>query len=556
LNRQNIRFLRIPMAYTEQNIRRLALGFLRQHYKYRPRSATSGTRVVDKPHFYKGVTIDARLAFQKPNLDWFIATIEATGIEERHEVEYRINIARICVHSGIITLTGMAIFLAYTLVQGQSVWQWFGRPDVYYFLAYVFVLSFAGVAMLLSTLKYYRYIYAVAQFMRFYADAQWIAYDAAIFEGEEQARRKARKFRELQRQCVRFGFGLIEVREGHAPISRLEPSQIDQFAGSRGTLPAWVAAIEAPPLVKDLTKRLPVGKKAPELPPPAEENAPNEDMLDPLAMGSYLPVERREEEFLENMVPATRGRKRLVFTPKRLLADIRWRWRKFVRLLYPRDSKRLPGYYELPYWVMALAVVSFLATGYLMYEHARWQPLAVVGEEEAAPSLTPLEPATDPSRSDAEPGVLPGEYDHTRTAAEVRAANDRGPLRRPDPIVEVAEEEEETDIYRYRIRSDGEILTDYECVPLFLGDSLDYFLVEYGRFPSFIASRDRAQNLHDRFGMATTVLRTNCVEPNSTGYSILLGEPLGVEGDANFMVRQYRSNYGLEAEVVPVAKKR
>lgn len=541
------------MAYTEQNIRRLALGFLRQHYKYRPRSAMSGTRVVDKPHYYQGVTIDARLAFQKPNQDWFIATIEATGIDERHEVEYRINVARICVHAGIITLTGMAIFLALTLVQGQSVWQWFGRPDVYYVLSYVFLLGFATTATLLSTLKYYRYIYAVAQFIRFYADAQWIAYDAAIFEGEDNARRKARKFRELQRQCVRFGFGLIEIREGQAAVSRLEPSQIDQFAGSRGTLPAWVAAIEAPPLVRDLTRRLPIGKKPPES--PEEEVGKDEEMLDPLAMGTYLPVERRDSDFIENMVPAKRGRKRRIFTPKRLVADLRWRWRRFVGYLYPRDRKKLPGYYELPYWVMTLAVVSFLATGYLMNEHARWQPLATPGEDAAAPSLFSLEPAEDPSRSDAEPGVLPGEYDHTRTAAEMMEDNLRGPLRRPDPIVEVAEEEE-SDVFRYRIRPAGEVLIDYECVPLFLGDSLDYFLVEYGRFPSFIASRDRAQNLHDRYGLVTTVLRTNCIEPTSTGYAILLGEPLSVEGDANFMVRQYRSNFGLEAEVVPVAGKR
>ncbi|MTB51418.1 hypothetical protein [Lewinella sp. W8] len=541
--------MRIPMAYTEQNIRRLALGFLRQHYKFRPRSATSGTRVVDKPHFYKGVIIDARLAFQKPNLDWFIATIEATGLEERHEIEYRVNVARICVHAGIITLTGMAIFLALTLVQGESVWQWFGRPDVYYFLAYVFVLSFVGTALLLSTLKYYRYIYAVAQFMRFYADAQWIAYDAAIFEGDDHARRKARKFRELQRQCVRFGFGLIEIREGHAPVSRLEPSQIDQFGGSRGALPAWVAAIEAPPIVRDLTKRLPGGKKTPA---PVEEAPPEEEMQDPLAIGTYLPVEQRQEEFLENMVPAKRGRKRRIYTPAKLLADLRWRWRRFVRLLYPRDAKRLPGYYELPYWVMTLAVVSFLSTAFLLYEHSRWEPLATPGEKTAAPSLAPLEPAADPSRSDAEPGVLPGEYDHTLTAAEAREDLDDGPLRSADPIVEVIEEEE-TDIFRYRIRSDGEIFIDYECVSLFPGDSLDYFLVEYGRFPSFIASRDRAQNLHDRYGIGTMVWRTDCFEPTAPGYSILLGEPLAVEGDANFMVRQYRSSFGLEAEVIPVA---
>jgi hypothetical protein len=215
-------------VYTEQNIRGLAINFLRQHYKLRPRSGTSGTRVVHKPHFYEGVTIDARLAYQKPDLSWFTATVEASSVDSAHEVLYRVNYFRIGAHALLFTLLAVSGYMALTQVQGESLWAQFGRPGIYAYLLQLFLVIWGVSGALLSWLPYYRYIYAIAQFVRFHVDAQWVAYDKKIFDEVPK-----RYYVELQRQCLRFGFGLMEVREDNKVRWIIEPSHIDQFKGTR-----------------------------------------------------------------------------------------------------------------------------------------------------------------------------------------------------------------------------------------------------------------------------------------------------------------------------------
>jgi len=209
-------------VYTEQNIRGLAINFLRQHYKLRPRSGTSGTRVVHRPHFYEGVTIDARLAYQKPDLSWFIATVEASSMESAHEVLYRVNWFRIGAHALLFTLLVLGGYMALTQVQGKSLWAQFGRPEVYYYLLVASAVLWSVSSLLLSRLKHYRYIYAIAQFIRFHADAQWVAYDKKIFEDAPK-----KMYDELHRQCLRFGFGLMEIQEKNKVRWVIEPSHID-----------------------------------------------------------------------------------------------------------------------------------------------------------------------------------------------------------------------------------------------------------------------------------------------------------------------------------------
>ena len=68
-------FVRNMRFHSEQDIRGLAIGFLRHHYRLRDRFGSSGTRVYSKPHFYFGVKIDARFAYQKPDRTFFTATI-------------------------------------------------------------------------------------------------------------------------------------------------------------------------------------------------------------------------------------------------------------------------------------------------------------------------------------------------------------------------------------------------------------------------------------------------------------------------------------------------
>ncbi|MEM9928218.1 MAG: hypothetical protein AAF840_00230 [Bacteroidota bacterium] len=542
--------------YTEQQIRGLAINFLRQHYKLRPRSGTSGTRVVHKPHYYEGVTIDARLAYQKPDLSWFTATVEASGVNQAHEVLYRVNYFRIGVHALVIALIILGAFLALTQVQGENLWAQYGRPQVYLFLLNIFIVVFAVAGVLLSRLKYYRYIYAIAQFMRFHADAQWVAYDYRIFaeidgDTRRQAKRKERYYEELQRQCLRFGFGLMEVNDNNKVRWLIEPSHIDQFAGRRSRLPQWVAAATAgPPVLQGLRNRLPLAKPA-EKPAPAPP-VPTDGTTDPLAVENYLPLQIRKEEYAATVVPAKKGRTPWFKRPARLSKSLRWKARHAIRLLYPDEIRKRPGYYELPWWVVLTGLAAFATCLTIGIWQAEWTPERLPHQVEAAPDLSPLEPSPSAEQSDAEPGVLDGEYDHTLSASEAaaRPGLNLTPERPDEPVVEAASPPVNT-IHYLRYAPSGTIESSYGCGPVSRLDTLGYLLLE-GRYPVYDLALERAANLNANHAIPTAVLLADCLQEGAPGYLLYLGDPTYSRDLINTLLLRYLRDFGLETEVVEV----
>ena len=326
------------MPYTEQQIRGLAINFLRFHYKLRPRYGGSGTRIVDKPHYYQGVLIDARLAYQRPDRTYFTATVEATSLDRQEEILYTTNYYRLGIHAFVLSLLLSAAFvwwggapIAIGEVPGWNLWAVFGTPQVYAVIALCFASLFLIITGLLRRLRTYRYIYAVDQFKHFYADAQWVAYDVAIFAPDTYYLR--RRYRELERQCVKYGFGMLAVEDDKVVRNVMSPSRIDQFGGHRIRLPRWLARAE---------------KKAPPPPPPA---LPGEtELLDPLALSPPAP---------EPLPPAP-GRPAFYREPGKRGVLLRARVRRTVRRWFPGELRRRPGYYKLGWWVFLVGVPALL----------------------------------------------------------------------------------------------------------------------------------------------------------------------------------------------------
>ncbi|MFK8161183.1 MAG: hypothetical protein AB8H12_01860 [Lewinella sp.] len=535
--------------YTEQNIRGLAINFLRQHYKLRPRSGTSGTQVVHKPHYYEGVTIDARLAYQKPDLSWFTATVEASGIDQAHEVLYRVNYFRIGAHALVITLAVMALFLAGTQVQGVNLWQAYGRPGIYFFLLNIFLVLWAVTGLGLGQLRYYRYIYAIAQFMRFHADAQWVAYDQKIFSNIASERRSNRFYRELQRQCLHFGFGLMEIQSDNKVRWLIEPSHVDQFDGRRSRLPVWVAAAASPPkLMEGLRKRLPLGPK--NAPAPAPE--PSSGFADPLSVENYQPVLLRNDNYVATVVPAKKGKTPWYKQPVRLSKSLRWQLRNAIRSLYPAEIRKRPGYYELSWWVLTLGLTSFMVFSGLAWVQSDWSPERRPGQMASAPDLSPLESAQTPAGSDESPDVLEGEYDHTITAAEAGYQTDLDltPELIREPIVEPTRPAPNA-IHYFRYAAGGTIERSYGCGPLGRVDASGLVLLE-GLYPVYDTAIERAKDLNTRFAIPAAVLLADCLTEGAPGYLLYLGEPVKTEAEANLLLRRYAREMGLEMEVLVV----
>lgn len=550
------------LSYTEQNIRGIAINFLRQHYKLRPRSGTTGTRVVHKPHYYKGVTIDARLAYQKPDLEWFTATVEASSVDSAHEILYRINYFRIAAHSLVVALLVLVGTLALPQVQGASVWQMFGRPGVYFFLLQVFLVSWALAGGLLSIRKKYRYIYAIAQFVRFYADAQWIAYDASIFnafggETKQQRKRRERYYGELERQCLQYGFGLMEVGDNNKVKWLIEPSHIDQFKGTRSRLPLWVAAVgKAPPLLKGLAGRLPRAKTStapaaapPPTAPPYVSNGLTDPLADLMDVESYTPMHPLALDYAATIVPAKKGRTPWYKQPARFSKHLRWRLRHSIRSFYPPEIRKRPGYYELSGWLVATVLALVIAFGGLVYLQSDWSAERRPGQVAAAPDLAPLEPAASPAESDATPGVLAGEYDHELTAEQFDLRNQQA-NRPSEPIIAETALPENT-VHFVRYDTTEQALESFGCGPLGTVENVAYVLAE-GDYPVLSAARERAAFIAGRFKIPASIILNDCLTPGTPGYLLYVGFEQENGADASLMLRRYARRFGLELEVVEV----
>ncbi|MCP9236531.1 hypothetical protein [Lewinella sp. JB7] len=498
------------MPYTEQQIRGLAINFLRFHYKLRPRYAGGGTRIVDRPHYYQGVLIDARLAYQKPDRSYFTATVEATSVDRREEVLYQTNYWRIGAHSLTLTLLVSALLAwAGALIPGYNLWERYGSPRVYLVILAILAAVFATCWLLLRRRRTYRYIYAVDQFKHFYADAQWVAYDVEIFAADTF--RTRRRYRELERQCIKYGFGLLAVEADRVVRTVITPSQVDQFSGNRLRLPKWLARAE----------------EARTLPP---------EVMDPLA----------PDEPLTAVLPARPGRPAISRQLRKRGILLRARLRRTYRNLFPGGLRRRPGYYRLGGWVFFVGVPSLLFLTAGLYRQSTYSPLAQEGKKYAEPDLGFLESAADP----APPlEVEEGEYRRTTDTTDApTAATVNVP---EEALVSAAEVTDIGRVQRYRIDSTGVVTVDYDCVPL---DQLTQpvFLLVFGRYETFVRAREWALELNRLYRSTVTVAAGNCVEASATDYLLYIDAPTTDEGAANFLARTFIRESGLEVEILEI----
>ncbi|PPK88336.1 hypothetical protein CLV84_1302 [Neolewinella xylanilytica] len=514
-----------PMPYTEQQIRGLAINFLRFHYKLRPRYGGSGTRVVDKPHYYQGVLIDARLAYRKPDRTYFTATVEATSVDRQHEILYQANYWRIGWHTLVLTLFVAALLvwaglppLSGLLGAGApeprfNLWRAFGSPGVYGFLLLALLAIAATIFAFLRRLRTYRYIYAVDQFKHFFADAQWVAYDVEIFQPDNW--RSRRKYRELERQCVKYGFGLLAVEADKVVKNVISPSQVDQFRGHRIRLPRWLARAEETQ--------------------PADPGTLPPEVVDPLALESPEVV----------VLPPRPGRPKFYEEPRRRGALWRARARRVYRKLFPSALRSRPGYYKLGWWVLILGLPSLVLLGYGLYRQAAYSPLATAGGKFAAPDLAPLESENDPV-----PFIDPevGEYHRTIEPDPGEAAERNVP---EEALVAPERIEDLMSLRRYRLSADGQEILDYDCLPLYqLEESV--FILLFGRYASFASAREWALELNRLYGSPVTVAAGDCVEADGSGYLLYIDTPTSDEGAANYLARTFIRETGLDVEIIEI----
>lgn len=199
------------------------LGFLRGYYKHRPRSGDIRTETNMRGE--GAIIVDSYLSYPDESGDQFIATAEATSVETRGEVQFTIQ-HRLLFWDSLAfgSLAGFVYVITSYFMPGLSMP---GLPPILRAFTILFMIVAFSVMYhsIIRPLRRYRYIYAIAQFKKYHADEQWVALARGVFPNLD----KNRYYRELKRQCTRFGFGLVLVENDMQPRLVLSPSREEVF---------------------------------------------------------------------------------------------------------------------------------------------------------------------------------------------------------------------------------------------------------------------------------------------------------------------------------------
>lgn len=213
---------------TEDIIKKVVLRFLRRYYKFRLRYEDQPVQARYDLEGVGGIIADGYYSFKKTDGKPFTATFEATSKASRDEVTYKPQ-KQILFWDGMAVAAIFTVFMAslnlryqFHSVDNTQIGE---RAALTLFVFGIFFLLFLLVA---RNFRRYRYIYAIEQFKKYFADEQWIALASDVFENAED-----RYLRELKNQCVYNGFGLLMVDEKLDPKILITPSRQDIFMGKR-----------------------------------------------------------------------------------------------------------------------------------------------------------------------------------------------------------------------------------------------------------------------------------------------------------------------------------
>lgn len=211
---------------SDKQLARMALGYLKLHYKYRQRRGESTTQLDAKTE--SGLIADGYLYFAIDEQTDFTATVEATDYWHRDELWYRHTIDLLIMDSIAAALVTTVTFLGFFYFRGAISAFYFGWLSSTLFLLMVVLLLAAVLFVLLWPQPRYRYIYAIEQFKEYYADDQWVIFSFDVFPNYEN-----RYYKELRRQCIRYGFGLLEVDAKRNVKVLLAPAREDVVKNNR-----------------------------------------------------------------------------------------------------------------------------------------------------------------------------------------------------------------------------------------------------------------------------------------------------------------------------------
>lgn len=212
---------------TEDQVKKIALSCLKSFYKHYPRKGNTEAKLNQRGG--NDIIADGYLSFAQEDDSVFTATFEATSLGKRNEVLFKVQRELLIWDSLSLASIAVTIFIAWQHVVVEHYWIAVYRI----FNILVFLVASLGTltfifALPLSFLRRYRYIYAIEQFKRYFANDQWIAVSSNVFREQD-----TKYLEELQHQCVYNGFGLIMIKDDLSIDIKVAPSRVDLFDHKR-----------------------------------------------------------------------------------------------------------------------------------------------------------------------------------------------------------------------------------------------------------------------------------------------------------------------------------
>ncbi len=216
---------------TENIVKKVALRFLRAYYKNRLRDERFPVDAKYDLEAAGGIIADGYYSFTTAKGKRFVATFEATDLANKDEVLFKpqwklMRWDGLAVSSIVVAILVILnyVYSFRQLAPGNVL------PRIG-FLLLAGAISLGIFILIARQFVRYRYIYAIEQFKKYFADEQWIALAEDVFDSPSDP-----AFAELKRQCVLNGIGLLTVDEQLEVKVLITPSRYDLFQGKRKPL--------------------------------------------------------------------------------------------------------------------------------------------------------------------------------------------------------------------------------------------------------------------------------------------------------------------------------
>jgi cell division septation protein DedD len=213
---------------TESDIKRAFLPFLRQFYRFRYEYQPASEQASFDNVTAEGYIADGLLTFLKPDGTRFVCTYEATSTDKIEEVKYSHHQDYFLWDSLAFAGISAVIGYGYIFLTGTDTLRIMGTAGKIGLPLGVGMIGFFGWYFLMKSWKKYRYVYAIEQFKRYYADEQWVAIGEDVFPAPTDP-----YFLELKDQCIYHGFGLAIVQFDQQVRLVAAPSRLGVYGGKR-----------------------------------------------------------------------------------------------------------------------------------------------------------------------------------------------------------------------------------------------------------------------------------------------------------------------------------